>query len=181
MSHDTFDRTRYGPFGDELSPLPKPADFDDPTYHLIKDLDLPCAVCQRQGCEVVCIHCSGDSIRPGRIATHVLYCSDRCRALHQPEHAEACARRKALARACNLFFEIWHIYQQETYNLSHVTLVSEDEDGYINLELDESVPDARGWRGDTYDVLFPEDLTVPNDTSWVALQAVLYDHQSIDV
>lgn len=140
-----------------------------------------CAYCQAKGCTCTCSKCNGNSVSPDEILMRVSYCNNECRRLHQTDHALDCKRRKAFARICTFFSDIWDLYQSSTYHLHPVTLTSEQEDGHISVRLHDSVEDPRAWLGESYAVNFPEDMNFPDGTSREAKKAVLFDHQSTDV
>lgn len=80
----------------------------------------------------------------------------------------------------DLFSDIWEAYQIETYHLNSIKFYGKQDNGYINVALDDTIPDSRGWQGENYTVLFPYDLHMGKVPSTIRA-AVLYDHQSIDV
>jgi hypothetical protein len=73
------------------------------------------------------------------------------------------------------------MYQAETYHLP-IRLVGEDEQGYIDVRIPDSIPDRRGWAGEYYALHFPEDIDgIPEKASSNAVDAVMFDHSSTDV
>ncbi|KAH8903648.1 hypothetical protein BR93DRAFT_193158 [Coniochaeta sp. PMI_546] len=151
MSGNAEIRTRYGPFGDKFSPLPRPTG-DQNGYKPPSQAaeNRTCAECQGKGCAVECMLCNGDSVNPGKIEICVSYCSHECRVRHRSAHVESCYNRKRFARAVDFFADIWAAYQRETYHLNPVKYYSEQDNGYIDLALDDTIPDSRGWRGEFY-------------------------------
>lgn len=96
------------------------------------------------------------------------------------DHWKTCFGRRRLARACDLFQDIWTMYQVETYNLDRVTFLGRQANGVVRVALDESKPDDRGWVGDFYAAPFPETINAPYEPL-SDQEALLFDHQSVDI
>jgi len=180
MSGDFDVRTRYGPFGDNFSPLPQPTGRN----HQLSGEDEECARCGKKPCIVSCILCRGRALdrtesHSGKVNVGASYCSADCEQAHELEHHESCVARKRFGRVCGLFMDIWSMYQAETYHLP-ITLWPDDEQGYVDLELSDREPDERGWAGDHYALDYPEAV-LPIETSNYAELAILFDHQSVDI
>lgn len=63
-------RDRFGPFGDELSPLPVPT--GTPSLPPPEHTDIACPRCNQQGCSYECPHCySNNEVAQFGTALHV--------------------------------------------------------------------------------------------------------------
>jgi hypothetical protein len=109
------------------------------------------------------------------------YCGDACRELDATAHADSCTQRRRLARACALFSPVWRAYLAETYDINGATLVACFYERTLELSLDDSEPDDRGWCGNHYALDFPDAVGNLEHKSELIQAAVLYDHKSTDV
>lgn len=175
MSGDTRVRTRYGPFGNKFSPLPEPTRLGS---------NIPperCALCLSMPCPLHCTSCTGPGFTSEIIQMRVPYCSEECMKEHQPAHAASCRDLKRFARVCDLFMDIWTTYQAETFHIP-VEISPPTEQGYVDATVGETVSDRRAWMGLSYKLKFPDKIVgISAETPYEAQEAVLFDHQSIDV